>query len=506
MKQPGGWSAPKDDVCRREPATGFSSQGCLVRNQHSQNAYVAAVAILVISWTPNAGFLQLLNYIGPVAIALLAVYHRTARVEKTDAAYLVILLALGSLNALMHVDTGPIHPVLGLLTYASVVVVMLRFRGIDDETLVAFTVAVAWVSIAEAAIAFVQLMMRYGQIGTLDLAAGDYARGTTMSAFSHLFALKQMFQGTFLVFMAWQASGNAHVRRNRRLIMIGGASAILMAILASFTSGFILFVGVIATWRILVVLRPLLGHVGTVEEQRRRFRNGITTLGALAVGALSAAIVLLSAQPKVVGNTFALAEVVLSGDAPNHPSLRKFTALNASIREVLLGDPVNAAFGLGLGRYSSRAAMILTGVYLGHHPDVIPISMSRETYREIFPRWSKEMQEITRGSIMTMPTSSFQSFLVEFGFLGTLILVLYTRVIWKRTARIREFVPPGSPRAVVLTMAQVFVALLAVESLTDLWLEFSACSSFVYLILALALSVPAVQPARALEKRGSDDR
>ena len=456
----------------------------------SRNTYIAAVLLLIISWMPNAGFLQLIGYVGPFLVVVQAVLTGTARIERFDARMLLAIFGFVTVVALLHVNTtGPIHPMLGLLTHLSIVLLAVRFRDVDDQLIADFAAAVAWVSIFEVVLGMGQLLRAVGPSLDFDEGAGDAMKGTTMSAFSHMLALKEMFQGLFLIYMWQQARNCPGVRVKKNLLLIGGLTAIFGAIFASFTSGFALFLATIIGWRLLALLKPLVARwTGTVRERKRALRNALLVFGGLFAGGVGAASIILVTQPVIVRGALMYAQMITEEDVSDHPMFQKIVTFRASIVEVLLADPVNAVFGLGLGRYSSRAAMILTGRYLGNHPSVIPISMSPETFTQIYPRWTREMQEVTLGSIMTMPTSSVQSILVEFGLLGTLMLTGYFRSLWKRSGKYEQQMPEGSFRRALATLVPVLIGLLAVECLTDLWFEFSACNSFIYLLIALTMS------------------
>jgi hypothetical protein len=219
-------------------------------------------------------------------------------------------------------------------------------------------------------------------------------------------------------------------------------------------------------------------------------------------GAIALVFFFANTQPRNVTiitrnlNTF-----LEQGPGGNPIVFQKLLVFEESVREILLRDVATATFGVGPGRYSSRAAMFLSGGYLRNHPSFIPVSRSAETDTHIYPRWNPSVWSRYGGSIMGMPTSSVQSVLLELGIAGFAAIVWYFGTIIRRT-QIRLSATEEPLSRAFLRMVPPFVIALWGISLTDLWLEYPQITVYICLVVALALSKS--QSAAVSDSEASD--
>lgn len=441
------------------------------------------------SWLPIAGPVQVLVYLAPAVLAGIAVLTGAAEISGWVFTWLLCLAAFALAASAFYGDTGVLHPMLGLLTYSSVVILALRFRRAAGATgasaLRTFIVATAWVSLFEMVLGVAQLVANQGGLSFASLDAGDAVVGTLRTN-SHLYAVKMLFQGLMLA-VAWHASRHgAEEPYPRRLLLAGAASAFVGALLASALLATTAFLAAVGAWSLWTVLRLAISEVFTYGGF---LRSRFFVMRALPAGAAALALLIGVAvwtQPGNVRLVVRTASGVLNGSI----RVPKLEILRISVAEVLPADGKTLAVGLGLGRYSSRAAMILSGNYLRNHPDWIPRSASEETQRYIDPRWTRSAKVRAAGSILGMPTSSAQSILIEFGVVGTALLAAFAATIVRRAKRELELARAAgrNVEATVLRTVPLILWCLFAVSFTDVWLEYASLMAFVYVAIAVALS------------------
>lgn len=99
-----------------------------------------------------------------------------------------------------------------------------------------------------------------------------------------------------------------------------------------------------------------------------------------------------------------------------------------SLTTLPLERPYQPLFGLGLGSYSSRAGLILSGRYLGSHPWWVPVSYNTFSYGRIYSYWG------VPGTI-NQPQSSWLTLWSETGVIG---IALFLYLFFKKLKTARE--------------------------------------------------------------------
>jgi len=87
--------------------------------------------------------------------------------------------------------------------------------------------------------------------------------------------------------------------------------------------------------------------------------------------------------------------------------------------------------GVGPGNYSSRSAWLVSGEYLEHQPEFIPVTPSEAAKKYMIPLWSKRYitpENKGMGSIANQPFSTWFSLFTELGIGAVVIMsmILYT--------------------------------------------------------------------------------
>ncbi|MFQ5616441.1 MAG: hypothetical protein ACE5GO_08285, partial [Anaerolineales bacterium] len=363
---------------------------------------------------------------------------------------------------------------------------VVRFKAEGNDLIYTLAFATAGLSLVEAFIGALQLIRLQGGFVFSSLSAGDLVVGT-LGTNSHLFATKMLFQGLFLVAL-WPQGRRMGVRR-ANLWLAGGLAAFAGAMLASALAATVLFFATVFGWQLWLRAKTVFA----------RLQRGVSrfTVSARALGFSLASIFLVGllvwlfvvTQQRNVTLTVYTLQRLAALDLSDRIRFQKIISFRESVDKVLLDNPKNALVGLGLGRYSSRAAMILSGGYLRVHPSYIPISRSPETDAYIYPVWNPETWSAFGGSIMGMPTNSIQGVLIEFGVVGTALLIGYFWTLGRRArARARKLSAGAGLQKALLSMVPMLILCLWMVSVTDLWLEYSSLVSFIYLIIVVGLS------------------
>lgn len=434
--------------------------------------------LLLATWMPINGIWQVASYAGPLFVLLLALLLGVVGLSQFDLFVWLLAGAAAFLASAFYRDTGLWHTALGLFTYSSLLLFTVRFRSAHLAR-VTFINAVVFLSLFEGFLGISQLVLQEGGLQfRSSLAAGDAVVGT-LGTNAHLFAVKMLFQSLFL-FYAWQALRHERPSRLLHPYLIAAAALVglFSALLASALISTILFMATVVL--VSIDWRRLFAMLMTLQ-----IRRGWLLLGLLVVVGGAFFMATQQGNARLINRN--LNRLITEGPQSNPIAFQKIITLEQSIREVLLADGPTALFGLGLGRYSSRAAMILSGGYLRQQPDLIPISRSPETDKYIYALWNPDTWHKYGGSIMGMPTSSVQAVLVEFGLVGTLFLVWYFWLLLRRARRRTRLAGNDLQRVFGRSVTPFIVALGAI-SLTDLWLEYAQLTTFIYLVIVLALS------------------
>ena len=472
-----------------------------------------AVLVLILSWFPITGPVQVITYVGPVVVAGLALLLGRLRASKPDLIFLTAFAALAFVRSALYQDTGLLNPALGLLTYGSILLLAVRF-GEFDRTFRGFVQATAIFSVIEGIIGAAQLI-RFLLTETVTgyYVAGDFVYGT-LGTNPQLYAAKMLFQSLLLLYVWFQARNTLELsRRERRYILIGSGFAIGGAMLASSLAATFIFLAVVLGWTLAGTL------LNYARQQQWNLRELIAIVVWMGVG-LALLVGTHDGPQYLLRTVFHFTQTRNLTEAPgglvdiesqdrfNRSSryIRKFVVLDESIREILLDNPANATIGIGLGRYSSRAAMMLSGGYLQDHT-WFPVSRSPETTHYIYRRWNPDTVILYRGSSLSMPTSSIQSVLIEFGILGSMLFFgYYASILYRSLKQAQRLGDRAGIQKFLLVRIPVFVLALFFMSFYEMWLEYAQLVSFIYIFMALTLSVPLTETAKdpagvALESR-----
>lgn len=301
------------------------------------------------------------------------------------------------------------------------------------------------------------------------LAAGDWFSGTLMLSGknSHVVSLKLALS----MLLAWQVSRHVtRLGRTGRLVVL--ALLIFGWLTPSAVHSMLCFLAAIGTASLL-----LASSVRTVA-------------GLLGISLLAVAIVAVTQWENVLyARNLILLTAGSTGVLPG-----KAAALVNTLTELPAAAPQLPWTGVGLGRYSSYAAMILSGEHLSSANPLIPVSFSDYTSRFILPYWNRELllaNEWASG-VVNQPFFTYMSIYGELGLPGLACFTGFWLVV---TLRLRRVVrrARGTLEGALATALLLFTLLLVYLFLFDNWYE-DARLMIPYMILTGVL----LRQARAL--------
>lgn len=448
------------------------------------------IGLLLVSWAPTQGVSQTIAYLGPLALLVAGLLLDSIRLSLADLVWLLILAVLGVSSAVLGGGEGLLNPVVGLMTYSAGIILAVRFspNGTSVSLARTFLTASAVIGIGEAALGLGQLIWAQRSIVFIDPSMGDHVVGT-LGTNSHLFAVKMLFQGLVLAYGWRHASIHGWTAPPVHLLAAGAIACFLGALLASallataaFTSAVVAWLLVSAVWK--VSRRLAQGSLGPGLGSARWAALGVFL--ALGLGTVFGA---------TQGSNVTIVRYAAVGVLRGQVEVPKIESLELGVREALSRDGKSLLLGIGLGEYSSRAAMILSGGYLESQPRWMPVSRSELTTNHIYSKWRLATWDTYFGSIMAMPTSSVQAVIIEWGLLGSILLLAAAASLAARAAATGRRLPRENDVQPLLDATPAILLALLAVSFTDVWLEYP--SLVTYVCVAVALGLSAAHPVRS---------
>lgn len=427
--------------------------------------------------------MQPLVHLLPVVILLIG--SMTGSVYASRKAFLYSFLFTSfyfCVGLVRGTDTAYYNIALSWVLLTPFYMFIFRFRGLEERDFLFLIRAIAWMSILEFGVGFVQLIIFQGFKLEFTGNAWDKVVGTTLSQSSHVYSLKMLFQGLILTLIYKEVKKNHQSILN--LVRFAAISAFLGALISSYMVGIIMSVFFLVMFYSLRIFKSLKDAAVSLKIKKSRSKIMIIQLSTFILFFSLGVTVFAKLQPGNFKMITLVADKLLSVDFSDQYKFQKLYAFEQTFDRVIKKDITTFLVGLGPGQYSSRAALILTGDYLYPHPSYFPVSMSEETRQIIWPLWNDEQQAKFRGSVLALPSSSLISVIAEFGVIGLLILLLLSRrLVFINVQRGEGF--SGS----FVALAPIFMSLFFAQLVLDLWLEFASFTVFMNLIFIMCLSM-----------------
>jgi len=375
------------------------------------------MALLIITtFSPWRGLAQLLPFFAAPAVLVLfpTSLRQPTRYAVIVSAMFGVSLLSGVFNATPVVNYG-----MGLVTWFGGFATLFLAYGLGHYVeLRPLVKLLLWVALIQVPIGLLQVFAHVG----FELAdpfevygaAGDYFGGTLLLSGknSHIVGLKIAMS----MVLAWLAL--RHVYRWGRLRQ---AAVIVLLIIGWVTPSaihsFVAFVAALVGFSALSV---------------RRIR---TPLRAAALTSV-AVLFLVYTQPDAVHYAKNLIGQSLVITSATHG---KVAALHHTLYDLPGDAPAAPLIGLGLGRYSSFAALLLTGEFLTSTPSFLPVSYSPETASYILPYWNRALLEsdVWAHGVVNQPFFTYMSLYGELGTLGLTLFALFWAVVIRDLLRAR---------------------------------------------------------------------
>lgn len=426
----------------------------------------------VLSWTPSSGALQLIAYVGvPLSVTVWTIVTKS-RVSLPVLLLFAALATLATLSMLAEGDAVALpNALLAVLTYGSLAILLVR-APYDARCYGRLVTALSVLTVVQVLIAVVQFVDANRSLRFVSMAAGDAAVGTLLTN-SHLFSVKM------LVLVAVFAVA-AILRVHRRAAVTGLLAALIGVVLSSALLSTVLGLAAVCVVAFALPSRFIGARLRTPLWRLR--------IAATAIAIIGGALFLLSqpANVRYIQGTFSgLARIAMGESERPLPGKVNATIDSAAY---MFDDAKVLLIGTGPGHYSSRAALILSGGYLAPHPSMVPVSLSTHTDTMILPRWNPGVWSVQyQDGVMNQPFHSIQSIVVEFGLIGSLLVLFGYGWAWRRVLGVRA---PDARTAAVQLSGIVVLAMLPVLLLTDNWLEYPHAAVQMLVPVALALNLP----------------
>jgi len=453
-----------------------------------KDPFLPVLALFIISWLPAAGFQIVAVQLAVPTVLFFFWLRGSIGFLPARLAILAYVFLSVALVAVLRLETGYLNAAAGLINYSPFLLFAINFKSLEQKTLDRLFRVVVWVTIIEGILGIYQYAVSDPSRG--GLTGSDAVVGTlslfTLTPKSHHFTIKMLSQGAWLGFALFapeRPAGEASAfgkKVPKSLLVVGVITAFVSSALASHVAGWVLFgASVLAaslfSWNPKRVIPPLIIGGGLLFASYQ--------------------IIVRYFDPSVAMRVEQFASATVSDDPREQGTYGLKTAmLRESIGKVLLASPENALLGIGLGSYSSSAALLLSGGWGGTGSGRLPVSRSKETDDFLFPLMSGYANVLgyrsTIGSSSAFPTSSFQSVLIEFGLVSTTVLAVsvfswgisafarYRR--WKGAAGLQH---DAFSRATFVTAIFVFAV-----GLTHTFWEYASTTVPLFLFLALMSS------------------
>ncbi len=386
--------------------------------RHQQAYFEAFVMILLMCWSP----LKSLGYVAPVV----ALAWYITRSRDVNSVRLVVLWVTGWLAVswgwgLFGRDFAFSGAILALFTYATFVLIYsVDARKLKGNLLLHKIAGVVVVAVYfEVAWGTAQVVYGFSQTGTFDQSTGDFVEGTIAPALSASRAFANpMYAANMSFMLLFLLTYYLRFRRGLAALCLGGAALVFASVVhvLVFLVCSVLVAVILYGWRFVIRLRP----------------------ASIAIGVfiLLIPVLVYKLLPHNVQSARNIIEERLaSKDTRARSTERALITLPKRY-------PLMRFVGLGPGQYSSRAALINSGLYLkgfnvsgafssvGH-------SFSPTQRKYLLDLWMEADRNPYYGSTQ-QPYYSWLSIITEFGVPVFLAIVLaVTGALFKMRMRVK---------------------------------------------------------------------
>lgn len=343
---------------------------------------------------------------------------------------LVGLCFLSLVHAALYEDFLWVNFLVGLVTYSAVWTLFLDFSRVTSQALIRrlFRLTVGFLAF-QACFGILQALYSAVAVsgGSFDISAGDAVKGTiNPSLIGDGLGSNQMFAILLSLFViAIYPSRHSFLSRAERAWLPVIA---LSWVLASVMHTVIFAIGAIVVG---AVLSPVVGA-------RRWFGQLVYRARLLVYGVVLVGVVLLAARvflPQNLGNLPGLLGQTAASFRQAQPVSPKVIATLNTLTVLPRAEDSQPVVGLGLGQYSSRAGLIMSGTYLSGGFYLAP--RSRTVSNDLIYQLQESIRNQNIGSTF-FPYYSWLSIYGEFGVIGVLAVLCVAVIAIRRVRRIQR--------------------------------------------------------------------
>jgi hypothetical protein len=367
--------------------------------------YLRIFLLIAITFSPSRTAAQLL----PFALApfVMILYKKPIAYIRPLIGFFVALFTLSGISALYNASSV-FNWGLGVVTwFGGILCLIIGYKMADDMDLRSYLKILFFISFIQIPVGLYQMFsfnnfQFTGLSQTVDVFGGTLLVGGKSS---HIVGVK-LAMSLILGFFTFKYYGLSPLKRFILLLLF-----ITGWIMPSAAHSFLCFILAVLT---LVVLY--------LKNRRMIIQALIFTGIIITMMIITQEYILINAKNQVI-NAMAITE-----DTPH-----KVLALYSTLFELPENSTMAPVIGLGLGRYSSFAALVLTGEFLPSKLPFLPILYSEETSRYILPYWNKTLLESNPWAhgVVNQPYFTYMSIYGELGIIGLAIFLLFWLLIVK---------------------------------------------------------------------------
>lgn len=303
----------------------------------------------------------------------------------------------------------------------------------------------------QAMYGFIQAAVAFTQTGSLDLANGDFVRGTIEPGFDFIPSASNPIYAillSVLLLMSFALTSGRPSPINFILYMLVAIAWVLASVMHTILFFLAAVVATVIIWKLIPGPRSVL------------------KTSQLLQGLSFATILLLVAVlvPLLLPQNFSTIPVYLERTLDISPlaASEKARATFYTLYVLPEDRPIQPWIGLGPGQYSSRASLMLSGEYLRDNPlRFLGRHVSPETDRYILELWRQFLAFRPNGGSTYFP---FYSWLSVYGELGMIGISLTLSAIGTFVLTFRRRVSAVFPRLpFALTVLILYLALLGLQ-------------------------------------------
>jgi len=419
-------------------------------NQKQRRFIHLYIVVLLVCFSPSKALGALVPFIF-LAGMLFYVQHLPIRHLIRYTVFLMLYSWMGGVYFLLYDDFSFGNFYFFLITGASLLILLYDFRGLITEHLIYKIVQFTSIIIVfEACFGLTQVVTGFSTTGTFDSNTGDFVKGTIEpSFFSNIgTGSNQMFAILMSIFLLLVFIFSQNWSKKRTLLI---GIVVLSFVMASVMHAIIFLIVAIF---LAIIFKVIFGiNLKKLFVISRRWRVLMILFTVVFIIGILVSIFL----PRNLATIDIYLKQTLNFSAESHSP--KTVATYLSIYNLPQDEPLQSFIGLGLGQYSSRAALIRSGEYLSIGA-LLPTYVTPYLEAYILPLWRKFMEIYASGSTY-FPFYSWLSLYGETGWLGVLFVIGLLFVVARKILKHESVIFPYMQIGLLILM--FYIALLGFQ-------------------------------------------